>query len=322
MNQPSQNGIKGCGVLHPLVIAIMLGLSPALSTVAQAETEPMAASALHRFDIPAQPLASALNRFIDVTGWEIGAVAAIIGDRQSSRLLGELAAEQALQQLLQGTGLGYRQAGPNRFVLEPLPQTQDSTMSLAPTTVTGAQDIHDWVYQAPRAVSVITREQLDRSPPRHAADMLVETPGVYSAVSAQDPGLSVNIRGMQDFGRVNTMIDGMRQNFNENGHQQRNGQLYVDSELISNVVIEKGPRSDITGATSIAGSANFGTLSYDDIILPGQDHGVRLRGMTGVGGHGNGVNFIGSAAVAGRLGDSLELLAARSRRSLDRKSVV
>ncbi|TBU74287.1 heme transporter [Pseudomonas daroniae] len=302
---------------HPLALAIVLGLTQAMAggVLQAAETDEIVSEQQrYRFGIPAQPLTSALNRFSDITGWEVGVPAVIARGRQSAALAGELSPEQALQRLLSGTGLGFRLVAADSALLELLPEQTGSALELGATQVQ-ADRVDEWIYQTPRSVSVITREQLDRNPPRHAADMLVETPGVYSAVSAQDPGLSVNIRGMQDFGRVNTMIDGMRQNFNENGHQQRNGQLYVDSELISSVVIEKGPRSDVTGATSIAGSANFGTLAYDDIILPGQDQGVRLRGMTGLGGHGNGVNFIGSAAVAGRFGDNLELLGARSRRS-------
>lgn len=267
------------------------------------------------FDIPAQPLGSAVITFAEQAGIQVFFDSGKLAGLQSRELKGRHSPQQGLGLLLSGLPVSYNFTGERRVNVERVGDVA-GTMQIEATTIESTRDVsNEWIYQTPRSVSVITREQLDRNPPRHAADMLVETPGVYSAVSAQDPGLSVNIRGMQDFGRVNTMIDGMRQNFNENGHQQRNGQLYVDSELISSVVIEKGPRSDVTGATSIAGSANFGTLAYDDIILPGQDQGVRLRGMTGLGGHGNGVNFIGSAAVAGRFGDNLELLGARSRRS-------
>ena len=274
-----------------------------------------AAATQVEFDIPVQPLRSAVIAFAEQAGIQVFFDSGKLAGLQSSELKGPYAPEEGLRLLLGGSPVSYSFTGERRVNLQRLADVA-GTLQIDTTLIESTRDVsNEWIYQTPRSVSVITREQLDRNPPRHAADMLVETPGVYSAVSAQDPGLSVNIRGMQDFGRVNTMIDGMRQNFNENGHQQRNGQLYVDSELISSVVIEKGPRSDVTGAASIAGSANFGTLNVDDIILPGHDQGVRLRGMTGLGGHGNGVNFIGSAAVAGRFGDRWELLAARSRRS-------
>ncbi len=273
----------------------------------------------YRFDLPEQSLLYSLGEFTAITNISvlrpddraIGGVAPAIS--------GEMTADEALRSLLSGTGLGieYRN-GRTAEIVEPQPATMTTVgdqVEFSTLTVTASRQ--DWTYHTPRSVSVISREQIDRLPPRHAADMLVETPGVYSAVSTHDPALSVNIRGMQDFGRVNTMIDGMRQNFNENAHQQRNGSLYVDSELLSEVVVSKGPTSDVHGAGAIAGSANFRTLDYDDIIMDGNDVGVRLRANTGLGGEGNGVNFIGSLAAAGRFGDGrLELLGARSRRSL------
>jgi len=322
MRHPN-TGIQGAHRALGLAGGLLVGVALASGSSAWAQQPaPVAANtgggvraAQVTFDIPAQPLGSAVIAFAEQAGIQVFFDSGKLAGLQSRELKGPHAPQQGLRLLLSGLPVSYNFTGARRVNLERVANVAGA-LQIDATTIESTRDAgNEWIYQAPRSVSVITREQLDRNPPRHAADMLVETPGVYSAVSAQDPALSVNIRGMQDFGRVNTMIDGMRQNFNENGHQQRNGQLYVDSELISSVVIEKGPRSDVTGATSIAGSANFGTLAYDDIILPGQDHGVRLRGMTGLGGHGNGVNFIGSAAVAGRFGDRLELLGARSRRS-------
>lgn len=307
-------GLAG-GLLVSMALASGSSVWAQQPAVAVGNVDSGATATQVEFDIPAQPLRSAVIAFAEQAGIQVFFDSGKLAGLQSHELKGPYAPEQGLRLLLGGAPVSYSFTGERRVNLERLADVA-GTLQIDTTLIESTRDAsNEWIYQTPRSVSVITREQLDRNPPRHAADMLVETPGVYSAVSAQDPGLSVNIRGMQDFGRVNTMIDGMRQNFNENGHQQRNGQLYVDSELISSVVIEKGPRSDVTGATSIAGSANFGTLNVDDIILPGQDQGVRLRGMTGLGGHGNGVNFIGSAAVAGRFGEHWELLAARSRRS-------
>ena len=70
----------------------------------------------------------------------------------------------------------------------------------------------------------------------------------YTAVNQRDQGLSVNIRGIQDYGRVNMSIDGMRQNYQQSGHQQRNGTLYVDPEMVSSVEIDKGAQSGMAGA--------------------------------------------------------------------------
>ncbi|MCE8025254.1 TonB-dependent receptor [Billgrantia aerodenitrificans] len=319
---------EGAGIVVMLTIfVILVGLREAhgqtggsRDTTGQGDDQTLAQQR-YRFDLPEQSLLYSLGEFTAITNISvlrpddraIGGVA--------PALQGEMTADEALRALLMGSGLAveYRNARTAELV-EPRPATMTTVgdqVMFSTLTVTAGRLGDDWVYHEPRSVSVIPRERIDRLPPRHAADMLLETPGVYSAVNTQDPALSVNIRGMQDFGRVNTMIDGMRQNFNENAHQQRNGNLYVDSELLSEVVVAKGPTSDVHGAGAIAGSANFRTLDYDDIIMDGNDAGVRLRANTGLGGEGNGVNFIGSLAAAGRFGDNrLELLGARSRRSL------
>ncbi|WP_232462846.1 TonB-dependent receptor plug domain-containing protein, partial [Pseudomonas fragi] len=60
--------------------------------------------------------------------------------------------------------------------------------------------------------------------------------------------LSVNIRGIQDYGRVNMNVDGMRQDFSVNGHQHRNGVMLIDPQMISSVEIDKGTQSGMGGA--------------------------------------------------------------------------
>lgn len=62
----------------------------------------------------------------------------------------------------------------------------------------------------------------------------------------------MNIRGMQDFGRVNVMIDGTRQNYQQSGHGS-NGSVYLDPEMLGGVDISKGPTSTVGGAGMIAG---------------------------------------------------------------------
>lgn len=244
---------------------------------------------------------------------------------------GTMAPAQALSRLLAQSGLAWRIEG-RVASLTKAPQASAGSIELGPLRVegqgsgassrggTGSSGVAggtDEIFAAPRALSIVTREEMDRTPARHAADLITEVPGVTSAVNRLNPGLSVNIRGMQDFGRVNMMIDGMRQNFVQNGHQQRNGQMYIDPELISGVTVERGPRTNVHGMGAIAGSVNFTTLGFEDLLDGESDRiGVRLRGNTGLGGEGNGVNFLGSAAVAGRLTDNLEILAAYSRRDI------
>ncbi|CFR22836.1 TonB-dependent hemoglobin/transferrin/lactoferrin family receptor [Yersinia kristensenii] len=193
------------------------------------------------------------------------------------------------------------------------PSAKENDMVLDKLKVEGTSNAQegDWVYDELHSVSEISREQMDNRPARHAADILEQTPGVYSSVSQQDPALSVNIRGMQDYGRVNMNIDGMRQNFMKSGHGQRNGVMYIDPEILSNVVIEKGATSGVGGAGVIGGVATFNTINTSDFLKPGKEVGGKIRAMHG----DNGTNFIGSAALA--LGNEYgDILIAASERNL------
>ncbi len=56
-------------------------------------------------------------------------------------------------------------------------------------------------------------------------------PSVWFSDRPDDPGSSINVRGLQDFGRVTTLVDGAQQDFQRSGHFA-NGQFYLDPELV------------------------------------------------------------------------------------------
>lgn len=275
------------------------------SVQAAEPAHPSQTTALIRFDIPAQALDSAVLAFAEQAGVQVFFDSRKLAGLRSEGLRGEHSAQQGLGLLLRGSPVRYRFSGTDRVGLERV-SDDGQTLELGTTHVDSNSDA-DWVYQTPRSVSVITREQIDKRPPRHAADMLEETAGVYTAVNQRDPGLSVNIRGVQDYGRVNMNIDGMRQNFNVNGHQQRNGVMFIDPEFISSIEIEKGTQAGMGGAGVIGGIASFNTVQARDFLGPDKEYGGRLRAGNGIGELGNGTNFNGSAlfAFGNELGDVL-----------------
>lgn len=325
--------IQSRRLLVGALLASVAGGGLSLPVKAQAQA---AASEARSFDIAPQSVVDALADFGRQSGLQVSMDADQVRGLSTQGVKGTMTPSQALDRLLASTGFAGRIQGRivslYRVSAAATDQGQDGATVLGPLRVEGQQGDgrgragrpgasgaaggSDIIFATPRAMSEITREEMDRTPARHAADLLVATPGVSSTVNRLDPGLSVNIRGMQDFGRVNMMIDGMRQNFVRNGHQQRNGQMYLDPELISAITIERGPRTDVHGAGAIAGTVNFQTLDFADLLDDGEKIGARLRGSTGLGAEGNGVNFIGSAAAAGRIGDRIELLGAYSRRSV------
>lgn len=297
-----------CAMTMGLMACLWPGsASAAVQIPAAAKVDNVRAS----FDIPPQALASAVVAFAEQSGVQVFFDRSTLAGLHSSGLKGQHTVPDALALLLEGLPVKYQMLGQQQLNLERLPDVA-AAMQLDSTHVEGLSD-RDKVFEVPRSVSTIDREQMDRHPVRNVADLLEETEGVYSAVSQRDPGLSVNIRGVQDYGRVNMNIDGMRQNYSQMGHQQRNGTMYIDPELLGGIDIYKGSSSGQGGAGVLGGVATFRTLEVHDVLEPGKDIGGRLRASHGVGGEGNGMHFSGSSAFGVR-NEAYDLVAAYSER--------
>ena len=60
-------------------------------------------------------------------------------------------------------------------------------------------------------VSVVTLEDIQGRQASTVADLLYTVPGVWIQDRGDEPSTSINIRGLQDFGRVAVVVDGARQ---------------------------------------------------------------------------------------------------------------
>ncbi|HWD12305.1 MAG TPA: TonB-dependent receptor [Pseudochrobactrum sp.] len=175
----------------------------------------------------------------------------------------------------------------------------DSATQLKTITVSGGQNgpfvQGDGVYRTPAPVSSVSGAALQERFGGNPQTALRSTPGVFTRQQSNQPGIEVNIRGMSGFGRVNAMIDGVPQTFrNVAGHASSGGSmLYVQPELLGGIDVSKGAVSGAAGMGTLSGAANFRTLDFDDIVLPGRDVGVLTRWKAGTNG------FRGSGMLAG-----------------------
>ncbi|HHE9435361.1 TPA: TonB-dependent receptor [Haemophilus influenzae] len=113
---------------------------------------------------------------------------------------------------------------------------------------------------------------------------------IPGAFTQQDKGsgvVSVNIRGENGLGRVNTMVDGVTQTFystaldsGQSGGSSQFGAA-IDPNFIAGVDVNKSNFSGSSGINALAGSANFRTLSVNDVITDDKPFGIILKGMTG-----------------------------------------
>ncbi|OTA18881.1 putative TonB-denpendent outer membrane receptor [Xenorhabdus beddingii] len=136
--------------------------------------------------------------------------------------------------------------------------------------------------------------------------ILRSLPGTYTQMDAsQGQGIvSVNIRGLSGFGRVNMMVDGVSQSFygsspSEFAHGSQPYSQFgalVDPNFIVRVDVARGQADGSDSVNALVGSANFRTLGVDDVVFEGNKAGVRTKWTYG----NNGAGRSGMMAVAGK----------------------
>lgn len=308
--------------LSALAMAAAVSVVAGALTPLTAQAQPaanVADKALRSFSIPAAPMDTALNQLAREAQVMIAFDPGLVHGMQSRGFQGTATLQGVLDALLASHGLQAHSEGLGAWRIRLAPVRapgQGARVSaqenrLGEVTVAAKKDARQQVFETAGSVAVVTREEIDRLPPRNTADVLADVPGVYTSQSRTDPGVSVNIRGMQDFGRVNVMIDGTRQNFQQSGHGS-NGSVYLDPEMLGGVDIAKGPTSTVGGAGMIAGVVNFRTLEADDLVKEGQTSGARINTSSG----SNGYHFAGSAALGLKPSDDVDVVMLVSRKKV------
>lgn len=261
----------------------------------------------HAFEIPAGSLASALNNYALHANIVMVFDPALAEGRSTKGLAGTFTVQEGFAVLLKGTGLVATRDSLGHYTISSIvgQGEKDSIVQLDLLKVHVSDAASQAIYESPSSDGLVQREQIERVPPRNTSDVLASVTGLHTSQSRQDPGVSINIRGLQDFGRVNMMIDGTRQNFQRSGHGS-NGSLYMDPQLLSGVDVSKGPSSTSGGAAVIGGVVNFRTLDFDDLVDEGNEAGGRVSVSTGT----NAYHFSGNIAAATKLSDDVRLVAA------------
>jgi hemoglobin/transferrin/lactoferrin receptor protein len=180
---------------------------------------------------------------------------------------------------------------------------------LDPITVVASRT-EELVIQALAGVSAIRGEQLNQLMPTRMEDAFFGVPSVNFQQRADDLGMAVNIRGLQDFGRVAVVIDGARQNFQRTGHQA-DGLVYMEPELIAGIDVVRGPVANIYGSGAIGGVVSMRTIDSNDVLKPGEKFATQMHGELG----SNRVQALGSVFFAARPTDNFDFLVGATGRN-------
>ena len=262
----------------PLLVTTILG--------AGAIVVPAAAQAqeTRSYDIPAGPLAVALNRFGEAANVELIYDAALAEGVSSGAIKGSFGTAEALSRLLVGTGLTFRQDGSRAFTLERAPQSAGDTIQLGPVRVEGAGGDADGqaltmltdsalteesgsyrmtgptttatklrltLQETPQSISVITRQQLDDQALTSVAEAL-----------QQAPGISVQFTGSERFAVLSRgyaidsyQVDGIPTTVEL--QTQDVAQSMADMAIYDHVEILRGASGLMAGAGDPSGTLNL-----------------------------------------------------------------
>lgn len=155
--------------------------------------------------------------------------------------------------------------------------------------VVGSDRSNADITNVPAAVSTMDAETFQERFSGNANEAVRSMAGTFTREQAEQPGIIVNVRGMQGVGRVNTMIDGVPQTFkNLSGHGGTfDNMVYVDPNMLVGIDVARGSVSGNEGMGTLSGAANFRTIGVDDVLLPGKEYGGLVTLQTGT----NGYNF-------------------------------
>lgn len=179
------------------------------------------------------------------------------------------------QRLLAGTGMAALALGllaPSASADEPI---QMAAVALDAITIT-ATKTKESALETLSSTTVITEQEIEDIQATSVDELLIGVPGVTGAKTEEGPGIGINIRGMQEYGRVNVMIDGTRQNFQRTGHAA-NTAVFIEPELLKQVDIVRGPSAAVYGSGAIGGVVNFITKDAADLLDPGAASGMTAK---------------------------------------------
>jgi hemoglobin/transferrin/lactoferrin receptor protein len=153
------------------------------------------------------------------------------------------------------------------------------------------------------SASHVDQEEIERRMASTPTDVLFGVPGITGQADARRANSSVNIRGLQDFGRVAVIVDGARQDFQRSDHGTQST-FWIDPELIQSVDVIRGPVANTYGSGAIGGVVFFDTKDAGDFLKPDERWAVSETGRY----ESNGNGWTTSTTGAYRFSDSADIL--------------
>jgi iron complex outermembrane receptor protein len=257
------------------------------------------------FALAAKPLPQALSDFTRVTGISVIYTDETPYGLKAPAVSGQMSAEQALQQLLSGSGFTFRRTDGHTMALEPQPT--EGALNLGATTITSTMDQSESyqpppvssvartsapVQEIPQTINVVAAQVIRDQAPRNLDDALANVSGITQGNTLGSTQDSVMTRGFGD---------------NRNGSIMRDGMPIVQGRglnaTVDRVEVLKGPASLLYGIQDPGGVVNMVSKKpeleqYNALTLRGSTYG---EGKNGSGGSFDSTGALGTSGLAYRM---------------------
>lgn len=201
-------------LLRPSLLAVAIALSTPLISHPLLAAEQ--ASSVRAYNLPAAPLSTTLNQIASQGGLALSLNPSLAAGKTSAPVNGQYDAAGALRAALRGTGLQLEQSNTGTYTLVAVPE---GTLALPETAVIGVENYESaWgpvegytatrtaagtktdtaLVEAPRSISVATRQQMDDRSVHSLDDAVRYMPGITASSYGSDTRADwLRVRGFE-----------------------------------------------------------------------------------------------------------------------------
>lgn len=209
-----------------------------------------------RIDIPAQPLSSALRALASQAGIQLVFTPETVGAGNGRAIKGEMSAEDALRQLLAGSGLEFRQDGERNYVVVRPARAEHNMAEMVVTATRTERRVED----VPASVGVVTSRDIARQQPVRVEDVLKNVEGVdVNSGPASGWAGTIFVRGVGGSFAGQTsqvLVDGIATDSLVSAVAGRGGLNFTAAQDIERIEILRGPASALYGPGVVGGIVN------------------------------------------------------------------
>ncbi|WP_285354378.1 TonB-dependent siderophore receptor [Pseudomonas sp. lyk4-R2A-10] len=201
-------------LLRPSLLAVAIALCTPLASSQLIAAEQ--ASSVRAYNLPAAPLSTTLNQIASQGGLTLSLNPSLAAGKTSAPVNGQYDAAGALRAALRGTGLQLEQSGAGTYTLVAVPE---GAMALPETSVIGVENYESaWgpvegytatrtaagtktdtaLVEAPRSISVATRQQMEDRGVHSLDDAVRYMPGITASSYGSDTRADwLRVRGFE-----------------------------------------------------------------------------------------------------------------------------